>query len=151
MNDDEQYAGNVVLLRGACLWLLTALFLAWCLVGMGLGVPAVTAVFKDFTRLLQAHIDLLLMTALIFGIYAAKVPYIVSRALVHGRRRIYEFQFVLVDVHLPGDAGRKGRRFCTRRFVSHVFSSVFVYEPLHYNLRFWYGIDHYFSVDVCDG
>ncbi len=74
MNGDDQHAGNVVLLRGACLWLLTALLLAWCLVGMGLGVPFVTAVFKDFTRLLQGHIDFLIMTALIFGIYAAKVP-----------------------------------------------------------------------------
>lgn len=74
MNDADKYAGNIVLLRGACLWLLTALLLAWCLVGMGLGVPAVTAVFKDFTRLLQGHIDFLLMSALIFGIYAAKVP-----------------------------------------------------------------------------
>ena len=151
MNDDEQYAGNVVLLRGACLWLLTALFLAWCLVGMGLGVTAVTAVFKDFTRLLQAHIDFFVDERTDLRNLRSKSTFIVARALVYGRRCIYEFQFVLVDVHLPGHAGCKGTRFCSRRFVSRVFSSVFVCEPLHYNLWFWYGIDHYFSVDICDG
>ncbi len=73
MDQDSKHAGNVILLRGATLWLLMALVLAWCLVGMGLGVPIITMIFKSFNRLLQAHIDFLLMTALIFGIYAAKV------------------------------------------------------------------------------
>jgi hypothetical protein len=74
MGQNSRYAGNVVLLRGATLWLLMALVLAWCLVGMGLGVPVIHMIFKGFDRLLQAHIDFLLMSALIFGIYAAKVP-----------------------------------------------------------------------------
>jgi hypothetical protein len=66
---------NIVLLRGAALWLLMALLLAWCLVGMIFGVPFLHAIFAGKqSRLLQAHIDFLLMTALILGIYAAKVP-----------------------------------------------------------------------------
>jgi len=39
MDQDFKYAGNIILLRGASLWLLVALVLAWCLVGLGLGVP----------------------------------------------------------------------------------------------------------------
>jgi hypothetical protein len=75
MKQDPRHAGNVVLLRGACLWLLAALALAWCLVGLDFGVPFVKAVFPGkFTRVLQGHIDFLLMTALILGFYAAKIP-----------------------------------------------------------------------------
>ncbi len=74
MYQDSRHAGNVILLRGAALWLLMALALAWCLVGLSFGIPIINMIFKSFDRLLQAHIDFLLMTALIFGIYAAKVP-----------------------------------------------------------------------------
>jgi len=75
MQQDTRHAGNIVLIRGACLWLLVALLLAWCMVGMNFGVPFLKAFFAGKqTRLLQAHIDFLLMTALIFGFYAAKVP-----------------------------------------------------------------------------
>lgn len=71
----ETHAGNIVLIRGAALWLLMALLLAWCMVGLNFGVPALKWVFAGkFSRLLQAHIDFLLMTALILGFYAAKVP-----------------------------------------------------------------------------
>ncbi len=66
---------NIVLLRGAALWLLLALVLAWCLVGLKLGAPFLQAIFAGkSSRLLQAHIDFLLMSALILGFYAAKVP-----------------------------------------------------------------------------
>lgn len=66
---------NIVLLRGAALWLLLALLLAWCLVGLKFGVPFLQAIFAGKqSRLLQAHIDFLLMTALILGFYAARVP-----------------------------------------------------------------------------
>jgi hypothetical protein len=66
---------NIELIRGAALWLLVALALAWCLVGLSLGVPVLKAIFAGKqTRLLQAHIDFLLMTALILGICAAKAP-----------------------------------------------------------------------------
>lgn len=72
---DQKHAGNIVLIRGAALWLLMALLLAWCMVGLNFGVEPLKAIFAGkFTRLLQAHIDFLLMTALILGIYAAKVP-----------------------------------------------------------------------------
>ncbi len=64
-----------LLARGAALWLLAALLLAWCLVGLGFGVSAVKALFPgNFHRVLQAHIDFLLMTALILGIRATKTP-----------------------------------------------------------------------------
>ena len=72
---DLKHAGNVVLLRGAGLWILMALLLAWCMVGLNFGAAPLKAVFAGkFTRLLQAHIDFLLMSALILGFYAAKTP-----------------------------------------------------------------------------
>jgi hypothetical protein len=75
MNEDARHAGNVVLLRGACLWLLAGLILAWSLVGLGFDVAFVKDIFPGkFSRVLQAHIDFLLMTALILGFYAAKTP-----------------------------------------------------------------------------
>ncbi len=86
MNQDSIHAGNVLLLRGATLWLLMALFLAWCLVGTSFGIPFMTMIFKGFHRLLQAHIDFLLMSALIFGVYSAKVtlPWHVCWSMVIG-------------------------------------------------------------------
>ncbi|NOT66989.1 MAG: hypothetical protein HOP04_01455 [Methylophilaceae bacterium] len=75
MQQNEKHAGNVVLIRGATLWLLMALLLAWCMVGLNFGVAPLKTIFSGkFTRLLQAHIDFLMMSALILGIYAAKVP-----------------------------------------------------------------------------
>ncbi|UOA09144.1 hypothetical protein [Methylobacter sp. S3L5C] len=74
MYQNSKHAGNMVLLRGATLWLLVALVLAWCLVFMKLEVTIIKMIFKDFHRLLQGHIDFLLMSALILGFYAAKVP-----------------------------------------------------------------------------
>ncbi len=72
---DTKHAGNVILLRGATLWIVMALLLAWCMVGLYNKVPYLDLVFAGkFTRLLQAHIDFLLMSALILGFYAAKVP-----------------------------------------------------------------------------
>ena len=75
MDQHSQNTPNIVLLRGAALWLLMALLLAWCMVGLGLGVPFLKAIFVGKqTRLLQSHIDFLLMTALILGFYAARIP-----------------------------------------------------------------------------
>lgn len=72
---NDKHAGNIVLIRGAAMWLIMALILAWCMVGLNFGVYPLQDIFVGkFTRLLQAHIDFLLMTALILGIYAAKVP-----------------------------------------------------------------------------
>ena len=70
----DRHSGNIVLLRRAALWLLVALILAWSLVAWGIGVPIIRSTFESYERLLQAHISFLLMAALIFGIYAAKVP-----------------------------------------------------------------------------
>lgn len=87
MQSTHPHAGNLVLIRGATLWMLMALLLAWCMVGLNFSVEPVQAVFSGkFTRLLQAHIDFLLMSALIFGYYATKVtlPWHVSWAMVVG-------------------------------------------------------------------
>ncbi len=76
MQQNDRHAGNVVLIRGACLWMLMALLLAWCMVGLNFGIAPLKDIFAGkFNRLLQAHIDFLLMSALIFGYYAAKVPF----------------------------------------------------------------------------
>ncbi|WP_020564476.1 hypothetical protein [Methylosarcina fibrata] len=75
MMQDIKHSGNVLLLRGAALWILMALLLAWCMVGLYNKVPYLDLIFAGkFTRLMQAHIDFLLMSALILGFYAAKVP-----------------------------------------------------------------------------
>lgn len=76
-----------MLLSGAALWLLMALLLAWCMVGLNFGVRPLKTIFAGkFTRLLQAHIDFLLMTALILGIAASRVrlPWTVRWAMVIG-------------------------------------------------------------------
>ena len=75
MQKIDNHAGNIVLIRGAALLMLMALILAWCMVGLNFGVAPLKAIFAgNFLRLLQAHIDFLLMSALILGYYAAKVP-----------------------------------------------------------------------------
>jgi len=75
MQSNPGHARNVVLLRGACLWIVAALILAWCMVGLGFNVPLLGEIFPGkFTRVRQAHIDLLLMSALILGFYAARIP-----------------------------------------------------------------------------
>ncbi|MGZ8251721.1 MAG: hypothetical protein ACXW1P_05005 [Methylophilaceae bacterium] len=72
---DAKHAGNIVLIRGAALWIIMALLLAWCMVAINFGVPPFKAIFAGkFTRLLQAHIDFLLMSALILGFYGARIP-----------------------------------------------------------------------------
>jgi len=76
MQQDKTHAGNIVLIRGASLWLLMAILLAWCMVGLNFGVAPLKLLFAGkFTRLLQAHIDFLLMTSLILGFHAARVPF----------------------------------------------------------------------------
>ncbi|HET8807516.1 MAG TPA: hypothetical protein VFM76_03985 [Methylophaga sp.] len=87
MVSDDYDNGNVVLIRGACLWILIALVLAWSLVGLYNQVSFLEAIFPGKTmRVLQAHIDFLLMSALILGFYAAKVglPWHVRWAMVVG-------------------------------------------------------------------
>lgn len=75
MTSEDRHAGNVILLRVACISLLIALVLAWCLVGThAIKLPAALALFKDPDSLLSAHLDFLMMTMLLLGFYAAKVP-----------------------------------------------------------------------------
>jgi hypothetical protein len=75
MSNDSHQQETVILLRGAALAILAALVLAWCMVGLKLEAPPLLAAFPGkFTRILQAHIDLLLMSALILGFYASRAP-----------------------------------------------------------------------------
>ena len=86
MSHHSKHAGNIVLLRGSCLWILMALLLAWCIVGLNdIGF------FKEIflctpKRVLQEHLDFLIMSALILSYYAAKVtlPWYVRWARVIG-------------------------------------------------------------------
>lgn len=73
---DDRHAGNVVLLRVACISLLIALVLAWCLsLSLGLRLPFLLEIFKDTDRLLSAHLDFLMMTMLLLGFYHLKIPF----------------------------------------------------------------------------
>ncbi len=66
---------NIVMLRGACLWIIMALILAWTLVGLYNQVSFLSELIPGSPkRVLQAHLDFLIMTALILGYYAVKVP-----------------------------------------------------------------------------
>ena len=74
MSADDKHAGNVILLRVACISLLLALVLAWCLVFTNaIQVQAALDIFKDTDKLLSAHLDFLMMTMLLLGFYASKI------------------------------------------------------------------------------
>ncbi|MBP1148300.1 MULTISPECIES: hypothetical protein [Methylocaldum] len=111
MQQDSGLAGNMILLRGAALWLLMALVLAWCMVGLGFGLPVLPAIFPGkFTRLLQAHLDFLLMSALIFGFYAARVPLpwhvrwaMVVGAFTNSSLFLMQAMFPVLDTPTPSD------------------------------------------------
>ncbi|MFO1124861.1 MAG: hypothetical protein U1E25_05990 [Methylocystis sp.] len=67
---------NIILLRGAALWTLAALILAWCLVALKMEAPSIVAIFPGkFSRVVQAHIDFLLMSALLLGFYGTRIPF----------------------------------------------------------------------------
>ncbi len=75
MQGDDKHAGNVILLQFACLWILAALAVAWCLVGLGFDIPPFHTLFPGkYHRLVQAHLDFLIMSALILGFYGARAP-----------------------------------------------------------------------------
>ena len=87
MKQNDNHAGNVLLIRGACLWILMALLLAWSLVGIYNQIGFLETLFPGKPmRVLQAHIDFLLMSALILGFYAARIglPWHVRWAMVTG-------------------------------------------------------------------
>lgn len=101
---------NVLLLRGAALWLLVALLLAFCLVGLNFGVPFLKALFAGKqSRLVQSHIDYLLMSALILGFYGARVPlhWSIRWAMVVGaftNSSLFLLQAVFPVLDSPGPA-----------------------------------------------
>jgi hypothetical protein len=111
MDQDSRHEGNVLLIRGAVLWLLAALVLAWCMVGMNLGVSPLKLVFQGkITRLLQAHLDFLLMSALLFGFYAAKVPLpwhvrwaMVVGAFTNSSLFLLQAVFPMLDAPVPAE------------------------------------------------
>ena len=71
----DKHSGNVILLQVACISLLIALVLAWCLVGtIEMKLPVMLEFFEDTDYLLSSHLDFLMMTMLLLGFYAAKVP-----------------------------------------------------------------------------
>ncbi len=75
MAGNDKHSGNVLLLQVACISLLIALVLAWCLVAThALKLPIALEFFKEPDALLSSHLDFLMMTMLLLGFYAAKVP-----------------------------------------------------------------------------
>lgn len=71
----EIYHHNVILLRTAAITLIIGLILAWCLVfTIPMKIPYFLDIFKDTDALLSAHLDFLMMTMLLLGFYASKIP-----------------------------------------------------------------------------
>lgn len=71
INDDDP---NRILLQAGMAVLLIALALAWTLVfTRAIPIDIVRNAIADYPRLLQAHIDFLLMGALLLGFYGARV------------------------------------------------------------------------------
>ncbi|MDX8340430.1 hypothetical protein SLH46_14605 [Draconibacterium sp. IB214405] len=65
-----------ILLRGGAVYIIIGLLLAWSLIGVYSDLGFVKAIFPGETqRILQAHIDFLLMSALILGLRATRVPF----------------------------------------------------------------------------
>ncbi|HLF97703.1 MAG TPA: hypothetical protein VI457_11220 [Methylococcaceae bacterium] len=101
----------MVLIRGAVLWLLVALLVAWCMVSLNLGLPGFHAVFQGkVSRLLQAHLDFLLMSALLFGFYAAGVPLrwhvrwtMVVGAFTNPSVFLLQAMFPVLDMPMPSE------------------------------------------------
>lgn len=131
MTNDTQHAGNVVLIRGACLWILMALLLAWTLVGLYNQIGFLEAVFPGkSTRVLQAHIDFLLMSALIFGFYAARVglPWHVRWAMVVGAftNSSLFLMYAMFPVLDPAMEAYKPAGFWFQLFNIYLYSSLLV-------------------------
>lgn len=71
----DKHAGNVLLLQVASISLLIALVLAWCLTfTIPMKIPFFLNIFVDTDKLLSAHLDFLMMTMLLLGFYASKIP-----------------------------------------------------------------------------
>lgn len=122
---------NIVMLRGACLWIIMALILAWCMVGLNFGVqlpglPSLAEIFPGKqTRILQAHIDFLLMSALILGFYAARValPWHVRWAMVVGAFTNSSL-FLLMAIFPVLDSAAPPVGFWPQLFQYYLFASL---------------------------
>lgn len=112
MKRDVNHAGNILLLKGAALWLLMALLLAWCMVLLKFNIAWLESIFQgEFSRLLQAHLDFLMMSMLLLGFYAAGVslPPPVRWAMVVGGFTnsslfLLQAMFPVLDSPEPSDA-----------------------------------------------
>lgn len=124
-------AGAALLRRGAALCLLLALVLAWCLVGLNFGVDQLKLLFPGkVTRVLQAHIDFLLMSALILGFHGARVPLprhvrwpMVIGAVTNSSLFLLLAAFPQLDAPPPPPEGLLPAAFQLFRFASIVITS----------------------------
>lgn len=117
---------NIVLLQGAALWLLVALALAWCMVLLGFDIALLKAIFRgEFSRLLQAHLDFLMMSALLFGFYAAKIslPWHVRWAMVVGAFTNSSL-FLLMAIFPVLDMPTPAEGFFPALFRLYLFASI---------------------------
>lgn len=118
--------GNIVLLQGAALWLLVALVLAWCMVLVRFDVAPLKVIFQgEFKRLLQAHLDFLMMSALLFGFYAAKISLLwhVRWAMVVGGFTNSSL-FLLMAIFPVLDAPSPAEGFFPGLFRLYLFASI---------------------------
>ncbi len=129
MQQNSARVVNGVLLRGASLWIMVALILAWCLVGLGFHVPLLGYIFPgEFHRVLQAHIDFLLMSALILGFYGARVPlpWHVRWAMVVGaftNSSLFLFMAIFPALD-PNGGGKPAQGFFPSLFLVYQFASL---------------------------
>lgn len=75
------------MLRASGIYLIIALLLAWSMVGLHMKLPFLMDLFPgDFQRLLSAHLDFLIMTALLLALASTRIsfPGIVRWAMVIG-------------------------------------------------------------------
>lgn len=128
MSKDLRPTGNILLLRGAALWLIMALISAWCLVGLSFDLPGAKEVFPGkYTRLLQAHLDFLLMTALLLGIAATRItlPWHVRWAMVVGA--FTNSSLFLLQALFPAlDGGAPGQGVVEATFLAYLMLSLVV-------------------------
>jgi hypothetical protein len=128
MREYTELSVDGVLVRGAALALLAALILAWSLVGLGFGVEFVHAIFPGkFIRVLQAHLDFLLMAALILGLQATRLrlPGIVRWAMVIGAFTNSSL-FLLQAVFPALDGGSTPPGIWGTIYLGYVFASITV-------------------------
>ena len=135
MQGDDKHAGNKILLQFGCLWLLAALALAWCLVGLGFDIPPFHALFPGkYQRVLQAHLDFLIMSALILGFYGARSPLPWHVRWAMGVGAFTNSSLFLLMALFPGWTDHsRGRTIHPR------ISGLYAVQHHAHQLRFWQG------------